>query len=353
MNRLLERQLRRFDASVERPPADWQRFLAAVGEAYEQAAQDRQLLERSMELASRELLERNARLTKEIHDRERVESELRLAQKLESVGQLASGIAHEINTPIQYVGDSVTFLRTAFEDVATFLSVVDGLAEELARKPELDELVGRLDAARVAADLAYVREQVPAAFARVQDGISRVSVIVRAMRDFAHPDQTEMVAADVNHGIKSTLVVATNEYKYCADVATELAPLREVLCHPGEVNQVILNLVVNAAHAIDDRWTPQGKRGHIVVTTRESDEGVWIEVRDDGCGIPESVRARVFDPFFTTKEVGRGTGQGLALSRAIVVDRHHGKIGFESQVDVGTTFRVWLPFAQPEPAVAA
>ncbi|MCK6445395.1 MAG: ATP-binding protein [Planctomycetes bacterium] len=350
MNRLLERQLRRFSGSVDAPPADWTGFLAAIGEAYDQATKDRLLLERSMDLVSQELLDRNARLTKEIQERLRAESELRLAQKLESVGQLASGIAHEINTPIQYVGDSVAFIRSAFEDVGRYLAAVDDLVGEVSRARTFDASVQKLAGAREAADLAYVREQVPDAIGRIEDGISRVSKIVRAMREFAHPDQSEMVLADINHGVRNTLVVATNEYKYCADIECELGELPEVSCHPGEINQVLLNLIVNAAHAIADRWQPLDRRGTIRVTTRAVAGGVQIEVADNGCGIPDEIKQRIFDPFFTTKEVGRGTGQGLALARTIV-GRHEGKLEFDSLEGVGTTFRVWLPNGLPNEVV--
>jgi signal transduction histidine kinase len=271
--------------------------------------------------------------------RERMEQELRLGQKLEAVGQLAAGIAHEINTPTQFVGDTIRFLREAFGDVLAMHDRVRGALDDAAVAPELLE---RVRAAEEAADLEYLRERVPAGFERAEDGVRRIGTIVGAMRDFAHPS-VGRAPQDLNAALRNTLVVATGEYKSVADVETELGELPLVTCNGGEIKQVLLNVIVNAAHAIED-GSP-GERGTIRIRTRADAAHVLISVADTGCGIPAQIADRVFDPFFTTKEVGRGTGQGLAIARTLVVERHGGSLTFETVAGEGTTFHVRLPIA--------
>ncbi len=343
MNRILARQLRRSGSEGGEPPKDWQGFLSTVSEAFDHADTDRTLLERSMKLASSELEERNEQLKLEMADRERMGAELRLAQKLESTGQLAAGIAHEINTPIQYVGDSVAFLASAFDDLFTYLRTIDGLLEALRRGESGPSLAGTIVEAAERADLAYLAENVPAAIGRATDGVERVATIVRAMKDFAHPDQPGMASVDINKAIVSTLTVGRNEYKYVADVVTDLGDLPPMRCHLGQINQVFLNIVINAAHAIADQRPGSDVRGNICVRSRKEDDSIVISIEDDGGGIPEEIQSRIFDPFFTTKEVGRGTGQGLAIARTIIVDRHGGSLTFTVRPGVGTTFFIRLP----------
>ena len=269
-----------------------------------------------------------ADLQREMGRRAAVEAELLQAQKLESVGRLAAGIAHEINTPVQFVGDSITFLRTAVTDLFDVVHCND--AADRA-------------AAADAADLPFLSEEVPKALVRAQDGLSRVSTIVRSMKAFAHPDGADMAPIDLNQAIQATLIIASNEYKYVADVVTDFAPLPCVSCFASEINQVVLNIVVNAGHAIADVVGGSGARGTLRVATRQVDDEVEIAISDTGTGIPETHRARIFDPFFTTKDVGRGTGQGLAIARRVVVDKHHGKLTFETELGRGTTFFIRLP----------
>jgi PAS domain S-box-containing protein len=280
-------------------------------------------------------------LVEDISEKVRLEVELRHAQKLESVGRLAAGIAHEINTPIQFVGDNAEFLRGGFVSLldlcATYRSALDELGEAVpAAQREA------LAAAAEAADYDYLRERGPAAFDATLDGAARVANIVRAMKSFAHPDQPGKVAADVNEALRSTLTVGSNELKYVADVVTDLAPLPPLQCHISDLNQVFLNLLINAAHAVADVVGTSGARGTISVRTLQRADEIVVAVEDTGTGIPEAIRGRIFDPFFTTKDVGRGSGQGLAISRA-VVERHGGTLTFDTVVGKGTTFWVRLP----------
>jgi PAS domain S-box-containing protein len=283
-------------------------------------------------------------------DRERIEMELRVAQKLEAVGQLAAGIAHEINTPIQFVGDTVHFLKDCFEDLQDLLREYRDVCMAASDGPEGEAIRARLARAEEVADLAYVQERLPAAFERTLEGVDRVASIVRAMKEFAHP-QSEQAPADLNRALLSTLTVARSEYKYVADVETELAPLPPVVCNVSDLNQVFLNLIVNAAHAIADAQAEGDEKGRIRIRTAHDGESAVISISDSGCGIPAEIRSRIFDPFFTTKSVGRGSGQGLAIARAIV-ERHRGTLEFDTEPGSGTTFTIRLPLAGAQSAEA-
>ena len=290
-------------------------------------------------------------------ERRRMELELRLSQKLEAVGQLAAGIAHEINTPVQFVGDTIRFLDDAFADLSGLIEAYGELREHAAEQGTASDVLSRLAVAEDTADLEYLRERVPAALARARDGIDRVATIVRAIRDFAHPPTTVKGPVDVNQALANTLIVAANEYKYVAEVECEFGQLPSIVANAGDLNQVFLNLVVNAAQAIEDTVGSSGDRGRISIATQLEDDRVVVSIADTGGGIAPDVAGRVFDPFFTTKEVGRGTGQGLAISHTIVAERHGGSLTFASAPGEGTTFFVRLPVAEPvetlaEPAAA-
>ncbi len=295
----------------------------------------------------------------DVTEQRRLENDLAQAQKLESVGRLAAGVAHEINTPVQFVSDSVHFVREAMDDLAEIVDKYRNLrAATLNGDGSAPDVVAAAKAAEEAeddADLDYILENAPVALDRAREGLGRVAAIVRSMKEFAHPDRKEMATADLNQAIRSTLVIASNEYKYVAEVETGFDPvLPHVNCYAGEVNQVVLNLIVNAAHAIGDVVKEQGGgKGKIRVATRVVGECVEIAISDTGKGIPPEVRSRIFDPFFTTKEVGKGTGQGLAIARTVVVEKHGGTLHFETEVGKGTTFYIRLPIAGPANSSAA
>ena len=273
------------------------------------------------------------------------ESELVQSQKLESIGQLAAGIAHEINTPTQYVGDNARFLQEAFNSLSIYLEKCNRLVSEAGDKSFSPELVKDIEKIQKDKDLNYLLEEIPIAIQQSLEGIDRVTKIVGAMKEFSHPDVKEKSSIDINRAIESTITVSRNEWKYVADMETDFDPqLPPVLCLPGEFNQVILNLVINAAHAIEkvigDGSTGKGK---INVSTRSNGKWVEIRIKDTGSGIPQDIRQKIFDPFFTTKEVGKGTGQGLVIARSVIVDQHGGTITFETEEGKGTTFIVRLP----------
>jgi PAS domain S-box-containing protein len=277
------------------------------------------------------------------HDRQQMEHELQLSQKLEAVGQLAAGIAHEINTPIQFVGDTFAFLRSAFADLLALSAVQVELRQAIEGQTVSPELLARVHQAEDDADLEYLNERVPAGIERGVDGVSRVAAIVRAMRDYAHPPTLEKYPVDVASAVSDALIVAMNAYKYVAEVETDIDVLPNVMCNGGEISQVFLNLIVNAAHAIEGVVGDSGQLGRITVSAERDGDHVLISIADTGGGIPAEVAARVFDPFFTTKEIGRGTGQGLALARTMVVERHGGTLTFDTEPGTGTTFHVRLP----------
>jgi PAS domain S-box-containing protein len=282
------------------------------------------------------------RLLSEMQERERMAIELRLAQKLESVGRLAAGIAHEINTPIQYIGDSVAFLRSAEADLHALRCEYRRALDSIASGDSGPSILAALDTLESDLELQYLLTEIPRAFDRTLAGVERVAEIVRAMKEFAHPDTTEQSYADLNHALETTLTVAGSEYKHHARIETRFGELPLVNCNAGELNQVFLNLIINATHALVEA----GKNvsaGVITIVTAADGDQVSISISDNGCGIAEQNLERVFDPFFTTKPVGMGTGQGLAIARSIVTEKHQGHIDVQSIVGIGTTFTLHLP----------
>ena len=286
-------------------------------------------------------------IAQDITERRKAEVDLRHAQKLEAVGRLASGITHEIDTPIQFVGDNLRFLADGFQDLHRLLKQYNDLVSSAVAEEAHCEALTAMREAVAAADLEYLLAEIPRALTQSLDGVGRVATIVKAMKDFAHPQQGQKAPANLNEALASTLVVARNELKYVANVETDFADLPAVECHLGDLNQVFLNMLINAAHAIGQVVNGTGRKGTIRVQTRQDGDWICIAISDTGCGIPEQIRGRIFDPFFTTKDVGRGTGQGLSISRSIVVDKHGGTLTFESEVGRGTTFHIGLPISRP------
>ena len=282
----------------------------------------------------------------DVTDRNVLEEQLRQAQKLESIGQLAAGIAHEINSPTQYIGDNVRFLKDAFQDICGILPQLTALSET-GQSLASSESIQALASVAARLDSAYLAEEIPKAIDQTLDGVQRVTTLVKAMKEFSHPGSKEKSSQNLNQAIQSTITISRNEWKYISEVETDFdESLPPVPCHIGELNQVILNLIVNAAHAIGDAVAAGGPaKGKIRIQTINHDEYAEIRVQDSGTGIPEKVRSRVFDPFFTTKAVGKGTGQGLAIARSVVVDKHGGTIHFETGDGQGTTFIIRIPKA--------
>jgi PAS domain S-box-containing protein len=284
-------------------------------------------------------------LQAEIAQRQQVELELRQAHKLEAVGQLAAGIAHEINTPSQWVSDNVAFLEKAFQ---LFTSVIDAALRVANECDAQDVQLPALESLRQLisrSKLERVIKELPRAIEQSQEGLRRISSIVIAMKEFSHPSTGRRQATDINAALRTTVTVARNEWKYVADISFDLAPeLPTVPALKDELNQVFLNLIVNAAHAIGDvKKVDAQEKGTITLTTRVNGPWLEIRIRDTGAGIPPQIQTRIFEPFFTTKPVGKGTGQGLAIAHTVVVDKHKGRLFFETEVDRGTTFVIQLP----------
>ena len=282
-------------------------------------------------------------------ERRMMEIQLRHAQKIESIGHLAAGIAHEVNTPNQYIGDNIRFLKKSFHHFEKLLRQHEQLLRAIKDNAPTPDLVAEIDETSRSCDLNFLIEETPRAIEQSLEGVNSVTRIVRAMRDFSHPGTGEKIPTDLNEAVETTLVVSANEWKYVANMVKDLQPdLPQVPCLPGELNQVVLNLVVNAAHAIAGVVGDGSHgKGTITVSTRRCGDWAEINVRDTGTGIPEPIRDKVFDPFFTTRPVGKGTGQGLAIARSVIVSRHGGTITFQTQMGVGTVFTVRLPINPP------
>jgi PAS domain S-box-containing protein len=263
----------------------------------------------------------------DITERKNLERGLLHAQKMESIGELAAGIAHEINTPMQYVDGNLQFLKTVFE--------------------AYDEIIRSVPSASDDETFDFYREETPKALEQAQEGVERVTTIVKAMKRFSHPGVKEKVPTDINKAVENTVTIARNEWKYTADVKLDLdSDLPAVPCFPGDFNQALLNILINAAHAVQGTVGEGDPKGLITLTTKTTGPFVRISIADTGTGIPEQARSRIFDPFFTTKEPGKGTGQGLALTYSII-KKHKGTIDFESEVGKGTTFNLYLPLEAP------
>ena len=275
-----------------------------------------------------------------------MEKKLLHAQKMESIGQLSAGIAHEINTPIQFVSDNISFLSSSFTEMNTLIDNIKKQIEAVDENSQCKELVNKLLNAIKLADIDYLLEEIPSAIAQSKEGVSRVSKIVSAMKDFSHGSDEKM-KSDLNRAIESTIIVAQSQWKNVATVETQFdTDLPLVPCLLSEVNQVVLNIIINAAHAIADVIADNpGSLGVITISTKRTENSAVIRISDTGPGIPENIRSRVFDPFFTTKGVGKGTGQGLSIAHDVITKKHNGELSVESQLGVGSTFIITLPLS--------
>jgi signal transduction histidine kinase len=293
---------------------------------------------------------RTAELEHALRDLSETQAELLNAQKLEAIGGLAAGIAHEINTPIQYVSDNTRFVKDCFDDLLGVVEAAGSLVESVR---ELGDAAGHVDEWRQVTeglDVGFLVEEVPAALSSSIDGIAQVADIVRALKSFAHPGADEPEPTDLNELVEMTVAVSRNEWKHVAEMDLDgLEPgLPGVPVLAGPLKQALLNLVVNAAQAIEPSLAGDGL-GRISIATAAADSDAFITITDTGGGIPPEIQDRVFEPFFTTKDVGKGSGQGLAIARSIV-ERHGGRLSFRSEPGAGTTFTIRLPL---EPAASA
>lgn len=345
MHHLLECQIRQTFGSADMIPAQWRVFIDAVDAAYRQADSDKAQIERSLEEMSAELTQRNEALS---HDKdeqaalisklEQAHNQLLQSEKMASIGQLAAGVAHEINNPIGYVNSNLSTLGGYAGDLLEMISLYESVEAALPQS-ERDAVAAQ----RQRLDVDYLKTDMLAILAESKEGVDRVKKIVQDLKDFSHTDEGKFLWSDLHQGIDSTLNIVANEIRYKADVIKEYGSIPQVECMLSQLNQVFMNLMVNAAHAMNS-----ARRGKIFIRSgAEGSEHVWVEIADDGCGIPPENMKRIFDPFFTTKPIGQGTGLGLSLSYGIV-QKHNGRIEVTSEAGKGTCFRITLPVRQPE-----
>lgn len=302
-------------------------------------------LRRESALLEGRVKERTAELKSENKKRREAEEEREGARRLESIGRLAAGLAHEINTPTQYVGDNTYFLKESFHELIPVLRKAEELADAVYSGTESSEFADEVKVALGEADVDYLVKEIPSTFEQSLYGIDCVRKIVQSMKEFSHPHSEGMTKIDLNRSIEVTIVVTTSEWTQVAEVETDFdLDLPLVSCLPGEINQVFLNLIVNAAHAIADVvGDGRGGKGTITISTRRDGDFVELSIVDTGSGIPEEARGRIFEPFFTTKEVGKGSGQGLTIAHSVVVNKHGGTLDFTTEIGKGSTFIIRLP----------
>ncbi|RLL52170.1 PAS domain S-box protein [Mariprofundus sp. EBB-1] len=279
--------------------------------------------------------------------RMQLENQLQMSQRMESMGELAAGIAHEINTPMQYIGDNVRFLKDGFNDILQLISTYQLHMTTMKQEnmsTSVQQLTETLQQAEEKADLGFLREEVPLAVAQTLEGIAHVSKIVGAMKELSHPGTGDKMPIDINKMIESAVTVSRNEWKYVADLDVTFDPELPMIHALPEINQVFLNIIVNAAHAIADTLPENSdEKGRIHIQTCHSNEFVEIHINDSGSGIEKDKLDKIFNPFFTTKEPGKGTGQGLAISHQIVCNRLDGQLSVKSEPGKGAHFTIKLP----------
>lgn len=274
--------------------------------------------------------------------------ELEKALQWEAIGQLSAGIAHEINTPSQYINDNLKFLEQAMVNITPILSICKKLKSNNISAKDEGECEQQIINLIKNVDLEFLMKEIPSAIAQSKSGIDHVQSIVNAMKDYSYKQSKEIRNEDINHTIESAIAISRNLWKYVADIKTEFDPtLQTIKCIRGEIGQVILNLIINAAHAIEDKKKvvpiEDNFKGKIVISTKRTDKWAEIRIADNANGIPKNIEKKVFRPFFTTKDVGKGTGQGLALSYSIIINNHNGLLTFDTEIGVGTTFLIQVP----------
>ena len=303
---------------------------------------------KELETQTKELEAQTTELEKEINLRKNLETQLVQAQKMESIGQLASGVAHEINTPTQYVGNNISFFKESFEDMVSLRKKYRDILSETS-KENLSEIAEKLESVDKELEIDSLLDEVPKAFSQTSDGVLRIAEIVSSMKSFAHPGGHKK-KVNLKELISTVVTVATNEWKYSAKVTTNIPDkFPEVYLYPGEFNQVILNLIVNATDAIKDAIQEKKfERGEITISAEQEDNKIKIIIADNALGIPEGIKTKIFDPFFTTKDVGKGTGQGLTLAHNLIAKKHSGSLHFETEQGIGTKFIVTIPNHQSD-----
>ncbi len=284
----------------------------------------------------------------DVTEQNRLQRELDRTQMIQNLGRLTAGIAHEINTPIQYIGDNIRFFSDSFGQVSELLEHYSRLSEAAVSGKITDELLGEINSAQERNDIEFLSEEVPRAIEQTLDGINHVAKLVSAMRDFSHVDERRKLPSDLNKAIENSIIISHNELKYVADVEKELdVSIPPVWCCVDDINQVLLNLLINSAHSIEEKLSSsEDKRGLVTVKSCSEGTDVLISVTDTGAGIEQKLQERIFDPFFTTKAAGKGTGQGLGFVRSAIVEKHGGKLELQSEEGVGTTFTIRLPIEQ-------
>jgi|GEM_PF-4585980 len=284
----------------------------------------------------------------DINNQKKAELEGRQASRLEAVGQLAGGIAHEINTPIQFIGDNLRFLLDAQESFGRVRDKYLALIETLKDKETFSAEIKSIEETEEEEDLQFLLEEIPLSLQQSLEGTGQVRDIVMAMKEFSHPGTKSSSNVDINHALETMLTVSKNEWKHCSDIELDLSPsMPFVMAMPSDLNQVFLILIVNAAHAIKEK--DQNQKGLIRINTSHDDQWAEVRISDSGTGIPDEIAHKIYDPFFTTKDVGQGTGQGLSIAYDIITNKHQGKIDFETRPEQGTTFIIRLPIGEMKP----
>jgi len=281
----------------------------------------------------------------DITEKKQLENRLLQAEKLESIGQLAAGVAHEINSPSQYISDNLSFIKDAFKDFITIFKDYKSMIEKQKNGKIIPaNLIQVLLEKEKKIDISYLMKETPSAIKQALEGIKKVTEIVQSMKMFSHPGKKEKTIENINTLLKSTTIISKNQWKYVADVNFDLDKnLPEIACYPAELNQVFLNIIINSTQAIKDKFSKNDKQGLIKITTKKQQNSIVIIIRDNGIGIPKKIQKKVFDPFFTTKPIGVGTGQGLSISRNIIIKQHKGKITIFSKENKGTSVKIKLP----------